>query len=242
MKELWHWYSSRLQGDVTVARWGHYGAPVLLFPTAGGDAEEVERFELVASVWSLLEEGRVKLYSVDSVAGQAWLKQELAAAHKCWLQNRYHEFVREEVVPAIRNDCRTPDIEVAVAGASLGAFNAVASECRFPDVFRWALAMSGTYDLTRFTEGHFDQDLYFSSPLHFLPNLDPSPQLDALRRRFVLLTCVQGRWEDPEESWRMAHVLGEKGVPNRVDCWGPQYDHDWPAWREMLPRYLQELL
>jgi len=242
VKELWHWHSSRLQCGATVARWGHFGAPVLLFPTAGGDAEEVERFELVASVWPLIEDGWIKLYSVDSVAGQAWLNQSLAVGHKCWLQNRYHEFVREEVVPAIRNDCRTPDIEIAVVGASLGAYNAVASVCRFPDVFRWALAMSGTYDLTRFTDGHLDDDLYFSSPLHFLPSLEAGSQLDALRRRFVLLAFVQGRWEDPGESWRMAHILGDKGVPNRVDSWGPQYDHDWPVWREMLPRYLEELL
>jgi esterase/lipase superfamily enzyme len=51
----------------------------------------------------------------------------------------------------------------------------------------------------------------------------------------------QGRWEDPGESWRLAGVLGDKGVPNRVDAWGPEYDHDWPTWREMLPKYLDEL-
>ena len=33
------WYSPRLRQDVSVARFGHYGAPLLLFPTAGGDAE-----------------------------------------------------------------------------------------------------------------------------------------------------------------------------------------------------------
>jgi esterase/lipase superfamily enzyme len=29
-------------------------------------------------------------------------------------------------------------------------------------------------------------------------------------------------------------------VPNRVDLWGPDHDHDWPTWREMLPKYLAE--
>jgi esterase/lipase superfamily enzyme len=50
----------------------------------------------------------------------------------------------------------------------------------------------------------------------------------------------QGRWEDPSESWRMASVLGAKGVPNRVDPWGTEFDHDWPTWRRMLPKYLDE--
>ena len=48
----------------------------------------------------------------------------------------------------------------------------------------------------------------------------------------------EGRWEDPEQSWRMAHVLGSKGIPNRVDAWGKEFDHDWPTWRRMLPHYL----
>jgi esterase/lipase superfamily enzyme len=39
----------------------------------------------------------------------------------------------------------------------------------------------------------------------------------------------------------MAGVLGAKGVPNRVDNWGAQYDHDWATWHRMLPHYLTEL-
>jgi len=34
------WHSSRLGCESTLARWGEYGQPVLVFPTAGGDAED----------------------------------------------------------------------------------------------------------------------------------------------------------------------------------------------------------
>ena len=44
------WYSSRLQEEVTLARWGEFGQPVLVFPTAGGDAEEIERFQLIRAL------------------------------------------------------------------------------------------------------------------------------------------------------------------------------------------------
>ena len=37
------WFSERLQTHVTVVRWGVLGVPVLVFPSAGGDAEEIER-------------------------------------------------------------------------------------------------------------------------------------------------------------------------------------------------------
>ena len=56
-----------------------------------------------------------------------------------------------------------------------------------------------------------------------------------------LVAHGQGRWEEPAQSWRAAHVLGSKGIPNRVDPWGEEYDHDWPTWRSMLPHYLAEL-
>ena len=44
-----------------------------------------------------------------------------------------------------------------------------------------------------------------------------------------------------EIEWQMAAVLGDKGIPNRVDNWGPQWAHNWPTWRQMLPQYLREL-
>jgi esterase/lipase superfamily enzyme len=144
-------------------------------------------------------------------------------------------------VPAIRIDCRSNDVEIVTAGASIGAFNAVASLCRHPDVFRTAIGMSGTYDLQPWLNGEFYEDFYFSSPLHYLPELGDGAQLAALRSRFVLLAYGEGRWEDPDQSWRLADVLGAKGVPNRVDVWGQEWDHDWPTWREMLPRYLSDL-
>ena len=66
--------------------------------------------------------------------------------------------------------------------------------------------------------------------------------LDQLRKRFVLLTHGEGRWEEPKQSWNMAEELGSKGIPNRVDAWGEEYDHDWPTWRLMLPKYLTDLV
>jgi esterase/lipase superfamily enzyme len=48
MREVSHWHSARLERGVTVARWGHWGTPVLLFPTASGDALEVERMQAMS--------------------------------------------------------------------------------------------------------------------------------------------------------------------------------------------------
>jgi len=238
-KETVHWYSPNIEQDVQLVRWGHFGAPVLVFPTAGGDAEEIERFLMVRVLEPLLNAGRIKLYSIDSVAGRAWISGQHSPEFCSKLQNRFDAFVYHEVTPAIRNDCRSDNLEIIAAGASIGAFNSVATVCRHPDAYRLAVAMSGTYDLSKYLNGSFNQEFYFSSPLHYLPDLD-GDLLQTLRKRLILMPTGEGDWEDIGESWRMAQVLGSKQIPNRVDPWGPQYHHNWVTWREMLPKYLAE--
>ena len=236
------WHSERLGREVDVVRWGETGAPVLLFPTAAGDAEECERFLMIDTLAPMLEAGRIKIYSVDSVGGEAWTTRANTAVDAARIQNRFDAFIYHEVVPAIRTDCRSDDIEIVTAGASIGAFNALAAICRHPDVFSTAICMSGTYDLSKFKEGgERTRDYFESSPLHFVPHLE-GPILDTLRERFVLFTHGRGRWEDPSQCWKAAEALGAKGIPNRVDPWDEQWDHDWPTWRNMLPKYLDELV
>jgi len=240
VKTVEGWYSERLQHEITVVRWGTSGRPVLIFPSAGGDAAEIERYGLVEACGPLLAEGRVKLYSADSVAGQAMVAKTGSAEHRMWLLNQFHECIRREVVPAIHADLGGQPLDVLAGGASIGAFNAVAVLCRYPDVFSAAIGMSGSYRIERFYDEASSQDLYFSAPLQFLPGLD-GPQLDLLRERFAILASGAGRWENTGESWQMASALGAKGIPNRVDNWGPDWDHEWPTWRAMLPQYLAEL-
>jgi esterase/lipase superfamily enzyme len=241
MKAVERWYSNRLEREISMARWGTWGAPVLVFPTAGGDAEEIERNLLVAACGELLEAGRIKIYSCDSLAGRAALTKEGTPAYRLWLLNQYQQCVRYEVVPAIHADSGGQELPVIVAGSSIGAFNSLAVMCRYPEVFSRAICMSGTYQLERFYDDQFTEDLYFASPLHFLPGLE-GEALDLLRQRFAVLASGEGAWEDVGESWAAAHVLGTKGIPNRVDNWGPEWDHEWPTWRRMLPQYLTELL
>lgn len=239
MKGWERWYSDRVGHDITLARWGELGRPVLVFPTAGGDADEVEREGLIDACSHLLAAGRIKIYSCDSVAGRVMMAGAGSPEYRLWVLNGFHDAVYREVVPAIQADSGAEQL-IVTAGASIGAFNAVATLCRYPDVFGAAIGMSGTYDVQRFYDGCHTDDLFFSSPLHFLPGLD-GWQLEALRARFAILATGEGRWETAEHSWRMGDALGAKGIPNRVDSWGPDWDHLWPTWHRMLPQYLDEL-
>lgn len=237
-KTTTRWDSERMRQPISVVRWGSYGVPVLVFPTAGGDAEEIERHRLLDHLQPLLADGRIKVYSCDSVAGRAMAAKDGSVEYRCWLFNQFQQAVAYEVVPAIHAD--SGPHSVIVAGSSIGAFNSLALICRWPELFRSAICMSGTYDIERFIGGH-SEDLFFSSALHFLPGL-AGPSLDLLRQRYVYLPSGTGDWEDIGESWRAAGVLGAQGVPNRVDDWGPDYPHDWPTWWQMLPTYVREIV
>ncbi|MEZ4340920.1 MAG: alpha/beta hydrolase-fold protein, partial [Sandaracinaceae bacterium] len=216
------------------------GQPVLIFPTAGGDAEECERFLMIRVLEPLIAAGRIKVYSCDSVAGKTWFEREGSPEHRMWLQHQFHQYVKHEVVPAIRMDCRDDDIGIWATGASIGAFHSVAVVCRFPDMFHRALAMSGTFNLMRFIETDHMTEYYFvSSPRDFVPTLE-GRHLDVLRTRYIHFASGAGHAENMGETWAMADILGKKGIPNHVDPWGPDWHHDWPTWREMLPRYLAD--
>ena len=239
-KESTSWHSERLGRTIKVCRWGEMGTPLLLFSTAGGDAEEIERFWMIDALEPLLAAQRIKIYSCDSTAGQALLGESNEAAFAAREQQKFDAFVYHELVPLIRGDCRDPAIEIVSAGASIGAYQALAAVCRHPDAFRLAICMSGTYDLAKFMQGEPTRDHHFNTPTRFLPDLPEGPHLEQLRKRFVLLTHGQGKAEDPGESWRVAHALGARGIPNRVVEWGEEWPHDWQTWRKMLPIYVDE--
>ena len=242
MKQASSWYSARVEQEISLVRWGHWGQPVLIFPTAGGDAEEIERMHLVGALMPLIEAGRIKVYSCDNLAGRAFAARTGSVEYRCALLNRFQECVAEEVVPAIRADCRDAGAEVVAAGASLGAFMAVAVACRYPWAFRAAVGMSGSYDLERVFEFQGTEDYYFATPMSFLPNLAAGrcSTCCAGASSSSPMAAAAGRTPTTAGGW--PGVLGAKGIPNRVDPWGPEYDHDWPTWRQMLPLYLDDLV
>lgn len=241
-RDTWSWWSPALGREMPVARFGHYGKPVLLFPTGGGDFLEHERFLMIRALTPLIDAGRIKVYTVHNINRDGWIDPDAPPRRKTELQAGFSRYLEGELLPFVRWDCGGTDQRFAAAGASLGAYNAVNVVARHPEWFDLAVTMSGTFDLTRWLGGYTDDDFYFNSPLHFLPNLGDGEQLDQLRRARFVLGVGQGRWDNPPNSFRMAGVLGAKGVWNRVELWGPEADHDWPTWRTMLPTFLSALV
>lgn len=233
------WHSPSLHKTMNIVTYGHYGFPLLLFPTAMADFLEYERFQLIDVIAPWIEAGRVKVFSIDSINGEAWLNRHM---HPYWQgirQAQYNDYVTREVVPYIWNSCQGR-IGVIAAGASLGAFHAANQLFRRPDLFDGCIAMSGAYDIREYThaDGYGDDNLFFNNIAEYLPGLN-GWHLDALRhKRHIHLVTGQGAYENPGSSQHLSWVLHTKGIPHELDLWGHDIRHDWTTWRRMLPHYL----
>jgi esterase/lipase superfamily enzyme len=130
---------------------------------------------------------------------------------------------------------------VASTGCSLGATYAANFSLKYPEVFHWALCLSGRYDLTEMSGGRQGLDFYFSNPMSFVPNLEGT-MLDRVRREtHLVLVCGQGLWENgnTEEMLAFARVLAHKGISHERDLWGHDVAHEWVWWRRQARFHLE---
>jgi esterase/lipase superfamily enzyme len=234
------WHSPSLHKHMEIVTYGHYGFPLILFPTAAADYLEYERFQLIDAISGFINSGKVKVFSINSINSESWLNRSMHPKYKGIRQQQYNQYVTEEVVPYIWNSCQGR-IGIITAGASLGAYHAANQLFRRPDLFDGMIAMSGAYDIRGYYQdvGHYDENIYFNNPVDYLPNLNDDHYLPMLQHKHhIHILTGQGNYESPEASRRLAGLLGAKGIPHNLDVWGYDMPHDWPTWRSMLPHYL----
>jgi esterase/lipase superfamily enzyme len=222
-----------------IVRYGSWGRPLLLFPTANSDFLDCERFGLIGAVERHISAGRVTIFCIDSVNRHAWMNDAVPVPERARRQALYSGYVEEEVVPFIRDSVRTSDARVAASGASFGAFHAANAFFRRPDLFDTLIGMAGFYDLSpRFTHGYSDDNVYFNNPAWFVPNLG-GERLEQVKRGRIHILSGQGAFEDPDGARRFSTLLWDKGIWNNLDLWGHDVNHDWPWWHKMLDRALE---
>ena len=64
-REYQRWYSQRLGLELGVVVYGHWGPPLLGFPTSAGDEWELEGQGMVGALGDFIDGGKIKLYTVD---------------------------------------------------------------------------------------------------------------------------------------------------------------------------------
>jgi esterase/lipase superfamily enzyme len=238
MRHLTGWYSERLGKDMPVAVYGNYGFALLLVPTAAADYLEYERFQLIDSISHFINSGKVKVFSINSINNESWLNNHMDPRHKVIRHQQFNHYVYEEVIPFIKTNT-SHETPIIICGASFGALHSMNLFLKRPDLINGVIGMSGVYDLTEYTKGYFDDDVYYNSPQHYMPNLTDHHVLEQIRRsNHIHIFSGSGDYEDPYASHSFGNILYSKGINYELDIWGQEWKHDWDTWRNMLPHYL----
>jgi esterase/lipase superfamily enzyme len=237
-------HSQALERRVHLWRYGHFGPPVVVFPSASGMAHEWEAQGMVEALGDHLEEGRLKLYCTESNVAEAWTRREGDPAWRIGRHLAFDAYVARELVPYVREDCRTATIPIAVTGTSLGAYYAANFALRYPETFRYALCLSGRYDISWLVNGHHGEGVYLNNPMAYVPNLEGEALERVRRHTHLVLVCGQGKWEDGnvEDTLGLARILETKGISHVCDLWGHDVSHEWPWWRRQARHHLSGYL
>lgn len=236
-REIHKWWSPNLNKEMEIVVYGHYGYALLMFPTAAADYLEYERFQLIDSIAPFINDGKLKAFSVNSINSESWLNNNMHPSHKAIRHQQYNQYITEEVTPFIRQ-LGSSSVPIVTTGASLGALHAVNLFLRNAYIFAGTIAMSGNYDLKSYTNGYYDDNCYFNSPVDYLPRWNDENILNMLRHKSIIIASGQGSYEDPDASRKLSDILNTKGIQHWLDLWGHDVPHDWPTWRDMLPYFL----
>lgn len=225
-------------------RYGHHGLPVIAFPSASGMAHEWESNGMIDALSDWLEAGLLKLYTVESNVSEAWTRKETHPQLRIKRHQVYEQFVMSDLVPFVHNDCNKSDIPIALTGTSLGAYYAVNFALKYPQVFRYALGLSGRYDATWMTDGFTNQDIYFNNPMAYVPGISGEYLNQIRSHTHFALVCGQGKWEDGniQDAQKLAALMAAKGISHKLDLWGHDVSHQWPWWQRQARHHLSGYL
>ena len=230
MREYIKDWSNALGRDMEALRFGSSGLALLVFPTSMGRFYQWEDFGMINALRDKIDGGLIQLFCVDSIDEQSWYAKNRSARDRVQWHLAYERYILREF------SAHFPHPPVTV-GSSFGALHALLFVLRHPGRFNGFIGLSGAFDTRNWLDGYFDQDVYYTNPIAFLPGLNDPRYLEPLRgmAKRVIATGAEDR--NVDESIRVGTLLREKGVDVTLDIW-PGWSHDWPYWMEMMNRYV----
>jgi esterase/lipase superfamily enzyme len=233
-REYVKWWSPSLGRDMELLWFGKFGRPAVLFPTSSGRFYENEDFKLSDSVADKVDAGEVQLCLIDTVNDESWYNKSVHPAVRAARHTQYDAYLRHELVPYVHDRARRGDL--AMYGASFGAYHASNFTARYPDLVSRVILFSGVYDIHSLTDGYWDDNCYFNSPASFIPNMNAEWAGKLSRVEWIIAT---GEYDSlVQENRAFSQMLWSKGIRNHLEIWEGAFGHDWRWWREHLRRFV----
>lgn len=227
-----------------VVRYGHYGRPVLVFPSEAGSAGDFAANGMVDAVQELVDQGRVTFFCVDSADHHTWSNNDLPTEERALRHQSYTGWLEQQVLPWIEQELGGSH-QVITLGVSMGAYHAVHYGLTHAHQVSLTIGLSGNYDVTTWHGwGERGDATYFANPSDYIAGMH-GEHLDWLRSHIsVLLVVGQGAFETHPtgalpSTLEFAKLLESKGIPHQLDLWGSDVAHDWPWWQRQLQHHLR---
>lgn len=233
-REYHRWYSPSLHRDMELLVFGHAGARCLVFPTSKGKFYEWEDRGMMNTLRGAIDSGWLQLFCVDSVDAESWYNYEAHPGHRAYRHAQYDGYLYNEVLPLTRSKNSNPFM--IVTGASFGAYHAMSFGLKHPDAVGRILAMSGLYDIRRFTGGYSDDYVYLNNPMQFLAN-EGDPGRLAMLRNVDIISAIGREDRFIQQSRDLSGLLWSRGIGNALREWDG-WAHDWPYWQQMVTLYM----
>jgi esterase/lipase superfamily enzyme len=238
------WHSPNLGHDMELKVYGWHGKPLLVFPAQAKRFYDYENNGMIDTISWFIENGKVKVFAIDGIDSQTWANPDAHPADRARRHEDYDRYVTQEVAPFIREHCANSPQKIITTGCSMGGYHAGNFFFRHPNLFDAMISLSGIFQLRQFVGDYMDENVYFNSPLAYLPNLNDPWHLEQYRQSQIIICTGQGAWEDEMriQAGAMKNLLEAKNIPAWVDFWGYDVCHDWPWWRQQMPYFLSFLL
>lgn len=234
-REYHKWFSPNLGKEMELLLFGAGGHPVIAFPTSMGRFYQNEDFSLIGTLSDRLESGMLQIMCVDSIDAESWYNRGAPLSERARRHNQYEQYLIQEALPFFRQVNGAVEGDLAVTGASFGAYHSVNFAFKHPDLVHRVVAMSGAFSLHFLLGSHFDSEAYFNSPIDYLPGLNDDWYLSRMRKQNIVLAVGS---EDIclASTQQLSDILWSKSIPNYLDVWQGAW-HDWPWWKMMALKY-----
>lgn len=238
-RELLSFYSPALSRNMDVISYGHKGTPIIAFPSDGGSIHDMENNEVITSLKPQIDGGRIKIYCTESIDDETWLNSETDPHMQTVRYNHYQDYLVNNLVTGIRKKFHDDESRIGLLGCSMGGLHAANCALKFPNIFHYALCISGKYDLYRITGKSHSQDAYFNNPIAYAPHLH-GQSLNYVRNTHITMVCGQSIYEQKclDDTNRLANILLDKCVSHERDIWDKDMQPDWSKWREMIIHHI----
>lgn len=217
MIENFHkWYSQWIGEDFKMLVFGETGIPLILFPQAGTNYYDYKDFGVIESLRQFIEEGKIKVYCPDSYDKKSWQYFEIQPEKRVERYLKFEQTILHDIIGFANYE--TEQEKLIFAGFGFGGYYALNLTLKYPEMAKGVISISGYFDIKKFVHGHFNNDVYFNSPLDYLFGLSDEKYIKNYKKQKLIL-CTGSLDDSFEENKYLSKLFFEKNINHLLDVY-----------------------